>query len=137
MRHKDKLLEHVRDILPPDITCLYIRQAEALGLGHAVLCARAAVGDEPFAVILADDLIDAPKGALRQMIEIYEQSGSSVLGVETVDPAQTGSYGIVETEKLKNFQRITNIVEKPKPAEAPSNLAVVGRYMQRDRKSVV
>ena len=133
MRHKDKLLEHVRDILPPDITCLYIRQAEALGLGHAVLCARAAVGDEPFAVILADDLIDAPQGALKQMVDIYKQSGNSVLGVETVDPAQTGSYGIVETEKLKNFQRITNIVEKPKPAEAPSNLAVVGRYILTPR----
>ena len=125
MRHKDKLLEHVRDILPPDITCLYIRQA--------VLCARAAVGYEPFAVILADDLIDAPQGALKQMVDIYKQSGNSVLGVETVDPAQTGSYGIVETEKLKNFQRITNIVEKPKPAEAPSNLAVVGRYILTPR----
>ena len=133
MRHKDKLLEHVRDILPSNITCLYIRQAEALGLGHAVLCARAAVGDEPFAVILADDLIDAPKGALKQMVEVYNQSGNSVLGVETVDPSQTGSYGIVEVEKLKNFQRITNIVEKPKPEEAPSNLAVVGRYILTPR----
>ena len=106
---------------------------EALGLGHAVLCARAAVGDEPFAVILADDLIDAPKGALKQMVEVYNQSGNSVLGVETVDPSQTGSYGIVEVEKLKNFQRITNIVEKPKPEEAPSNLAVVGRYILTPR----
>lgn len=133
MRQKDKLLEHVKDILPSNITCLYIRQAEALGLGHAVLCARAAVGDEPFAVILADDLIDAPKGALKQMVDIYNQSGNSVLGVETVDPSQTGSYGIVEVEKLKNFQRITNIVEKPKPEEAPSNLAVVGRYILTPR----
>ena len=115
MRNKNNLLEHVRDILPPNITCLYIRQAEALGLGHAVLCARAAVGDEPFAVILADDLIDAPQGALKQMVDIYNKSGNSVLGVETVEPSQTGSYGIVEVEKLKNFQRITNIVEKPKP----------------------
>ena len=133
MRQKDKLLEHVKDILPSNITCLYIRQAEALGLGHAVLCARAAVGDEPFAVILADDLIDAPKGALKQMVDIYNQSGNSVLGVETVDPSQTGSYGIVEVKKLKNFQRITNIVEKPKPEEAPSNLAVVGRYILTPR----
>lgn len=116
-----------------NITCLYIRQAEALGLGHAVLCARAAVGDEPFAVILADDLIDAPKGALKQMVDIYNQSGNSVLGVETVDPSQTGSYGIVEVEKLNSFQRITNIVEKPKPEEAPSNLAVVGRYILTPR----
>lgn len=132
-RQKEKLLAHVKDILPPEITCLYIRQAEALGLGHAVLCARAAVGDEPFAVILADDLIDAPQGALKQMVDIYNQSGNSVLGVETVDPSQTGSYGIVEVEKLKSYQRITNIVEKPKPEDAPSNLAVVGRYILTPR----
>lgn len=133
LRQKDKLLAHVRDILPPNITCLYIRQTEALGLGHAVLCAQAAVGDEPFAVILADDLIDAPKGALKQMVDVYNQSGNSVLGVETVDPSQTGSYGIVEVEKLKSYQRIINIVEKPKPEEAPSNLAVVGRYILTPR----
>ena len=133
LRQKDKLLAHVRDILPSNITCLYIRQTEALGLGHAVLCAQAAVGDEPFAVILADDLIDAPKGALKQMVDVYNQSGNSILGVETVDPSQTGSYGIVEVEKLKSYQRITNIVEKPKPEEAPSNLAVVGRYILTPR----
>jgi len=133
LRQKDKLLAHVRDILPPNITCLYIRQTEALGLGHAVLCAQAAVGDEPFAVILADDLIDAPKGALKQMVDVYNQSGNSVLGVETIDPSQTGSYGIVEVEQLKNYQRIINIVEKPKPEEAPSNLAVVGRYILTPR----
>ena len=133
LRQKDKLLAHVRDILPPNITCMYIRQTEALGLGHAVLCAQAAVGNEPFAVILADDLIDAPKGALKQMVDVYNQSGNSILGVETVDPSQTGSYGIVEVEKLKSYQRITNIVEKPKPEEAPSNLAVVGRYILTPR----
>ena len=113
LRQKDKLLAHVRDILPSNITCMYIRQTEALGLGHAVLCAQAAVGNEPFAVILADDLIDAPKGALKQMVDVYNQSGNSVLGVETVDPSQTGSYGIVEVEKLKNYQRVVNIVENP------------------------
>lgn len=133
LRQKDKLLAHVRDILPPNITCMYIRQTEALGLGHAVLCAQAAVGNEPFAVILADDLIDAPKGALKQMVDVYNQSGNSVLGVETIDPSQTGSYGIVEVEQLKNYQRIINIVEKPKPEEAPSNLAVVGRYILTPR----
>lgn len=132
-RNKEKLLAHVKDILPPEITCLYIRQAEALGLGHAVLCAKAAVGDNPFAVILADDLIDAPQGALKQMVDIYNQTGNSVLGVETVDPSQTGSYGIVEIENLKNYKRITSIVEKPKPEEAPSNLAVVGRYILTPR----
>jgi len=133
LRQKDKLLAHVRDILPPNITCMYIRQTEALGLGHAVLCAQAAVGNEPFAVILADDLIDTPKGALKQMVDVYNQSGNSILGVETVDPSQTGSYGIVEVEKLKSYQRIINIVEKPKPEEAPSNLAVVGRYILTPR----
>lgn len=133
LRQKDKLLAHVRDILPSNITCMYIRQTEALGLGHAVLCAQAAVGNEPFTVILADDLIDAPKGALKQMVDVYNQSGNSVLGVETVDPSQTGSYGIVEVEKLKNYQRVVNIVEKPKPEEAPSNLAVVGRYILTPR----
>ncbi|WP_274585458.1 UTP--glucose-1-phosphate uridylyltransferase GalU [Neisseria leonii] len=132
-RNKEKLLAHVRDILPAGITCLYIRQAEALGLGHAVLCARAAVGDNPFAVILADDLIDAPQGALKQMVDIYSQTGNSILGVETVEPSQTGSYGIVEVESLKSYRRIINIVEKPKPEEAPSNLAVVGRYILTPR----
>jgi len=132
-RHKTSLLSHVRDILPPDVTCLYIRQAEALGLGHAVLCARAAVGNEPFAVILADDLIDAPQGAIAQMAEVYRQTGNSVLGVETVAPSQTGSYGIVEVSPWQQYQRIQSIVEKPKPEEAPSNLAVVGRYILTPR----
>ena len=104
-----------------------------MGLGHAVLCAKAAVGDNPFAVILADDLIDAPQGALKQMVDIYNQTGNSVLGVETVDPSQTGSYGIVEIENLKNYKRVTSIVEKPKSEEAPSNLAVVGRYILTPR----
>ncbi|UOO81745.1 UTP--glucose-1-phosphate uridylyltransferase GalU [Uruburuella testudinis] len=133
LRNKNKLLKHVQDILPPEITCIYIRQAEALGLGHAVLCAQAAVGNEPFAVILADDLIDAPQGGLKQMVDIYNQTGNSVLGVEMIDPAHTASYGIVETEQLRNYTRITNIIEKPKPENAPSNLAVVGRYILTPR----
>lgn len=132
-RNKTALLQSVQDILPAGISCLYIRQAEALGLGHAVLCAQAAVGDEPFAVVLADDLIDAPKGALKQMVELYQQSGNSVLGVEMVDPTQTSSYGIVETDSLNNYQHIKSIVEKPKPEDAPSNLAVVGRYILTPR----
>lgn len=133
LRQKEGLLNQVRNILPAGITCLYIRQAEALGLGHAVLCAQAAVGNEPFAVILADDLIDAPKGAIKQMIELYNQTGSSVLGVETVEPSQTSSYGIVETSDWQAHQRIRSIVEKPKPEDAPSNLAVVGRYILTPR----
>ena len=132
-RNKNKLLEFVQDILPKHVTCMYIRQAEALGLGHAVLCAQAAVGDNPFAVILADDLIDAAPGALAQMMAAYRRSGNSILGVETVDPQQTGSYGIVEVDKEAGGQRIRSIVEKPHPDEAPSNLAVVGRYILTPR----
>lgn len=128
-KQKNALLEIAQNILPDGVNLMYIRQTEALGLGHAVLCAAPAVGNEPFAVILADDLIDAPKGALAQMMDVYNATGSSVLGVETVDPSQTGSYGIVEIEPKDVYQRVTSIVEKPKPADAPSNLAVVGRYI--------
>ena len=128
-KQKNALLEITQNILPEGVNLMYIRQTEALGLGHAVLCAAPAVGNEPFAVILADDLIDAPKGALAQMMDVYNATGSSVLGVETVDPSQTGSYGIVEIEPKDVYQRVTSIVEKPKPADAPSNLAVVGRYI--------
>ena len=128
-KQKDALLSVTQNILPTGVNLMYIRQTEALGLGHAVLCAHPAVGDEPFAVILADDLIDAPKGALAQMMDVYNATGSSVLGVETVDPSQTGSYGIVETEGQGISPRVSSIVEKPKPEDAPSNLAVVGRYI--------
>ena len=128
-KNKNALLELTQNILPEGVNLMYIRQTEALGLGHAVLCAAPAVGNEPFAVILADDLIDAPKGALAQMMDVYNASGSSLLGVETVDPSQTGSYGIVEIAPKDAYQRVTSIVEKPKPADAPSNLAVVGRYI--------
>lgn len=92
------MLGYVQNILPHDVSCIFIRQPEALGLGHAVLCARPAIGSEPFAVILADDLINAPQGTLKQMINVYNQTGNSVLGVETVDSSQTSSYGIVEVE---------------------------------------
>lgn len=127
---KHKLLELAKDILPPHVSCLYIRQAQALGLGHAVLCAEPAVGDAPFAVILADDLIDSEPGAMAQMVRTYEQTGHSVLGVETVDWEQTGSYGIVEAAQRDDGKtQISSIVEKPHPSVAPSNLAVVGRYI--------
>ncbi|TCW33516.1 UTP--glucose-1-phosphate uridylyltransferase GalU [Gulbenkiania mobilis] len=129
-KNKQKLLEIVQGILPPSATCIYIRQAQALGLGHAVLCAKPVVGDEPFAVILADDLIDGEPGAMEQMVSLYESTRSSVLGVETVAPEETGSYGIVEVDTLAGgLQRVSSIVEKPRPEEAPSNLAVVGRYI--------
>jgi UTP--glucose-1-phosphate uridylyltransferase len=127
---KHDLLELVRDIIPPEATCIFVRQGVPLGLGHAVLCAKSAVGDEPFFVHLADDLIYSEIGCLQQMRQHFEQHGASVLGVETVPRDQTGSYGIVAVQKEKDgAQRVTRIVEKPKPADAPSNLAVVGRYI--------
>ena len=128
-RNKNKLLDFVQDILPPNVTCLYIRQPEALGLGHAVLCSRAAIGNDPFAVVLADDLIDAHPGALSQMMAVYNQTGFNVLGVESVDPQQTSAYGIVEVAPQQGFDYIRSIIEKPHPDEAPSNLGVVGRYI--------
>ncbi|WP_037407517.1 UTP--glucose-1-phosphate uridylyltransferase GalU [Snodgrassella communis] len=128
-RNQNKLLDFVQDILPPNVTCLYIRQPAALGLGHAVLCSRAAVGKENFAVVLADDLIDAQSGALSQMMDAYHRTGCNVLGVENVDPQQTGAYGIVETAREDSFDYVKSIVEKPHPDEAPSHLGVVGRYI--------
>ena len=134
IRNKEKLLSVTQNIIPKNVSCIFIRQTESLlGLGHAVLCAKPAVGDESFAVILADDLIDAPKGALKQMIEVYNQTGTSILAVEEVEPSKTGSYGIVKTETLDSKQRIVSIVEKPHPDVAPSNLAVVGRYILTPR----
>jgi UTP--glucose-1-phosphate uridylyltransferase len=127
---KNKLLKEVRGLLPEGVSCVYVRQAEALGLGHAVLCARHLVGDEAFAVILADDLIDAKVPVMKQMTELYKERGSSVLAVQTVPKHETSSYGIVSAEQpAQKTSRINGIVEKPKPEEAPSNLAVVGRYV--------
>jgi UTP--glucose-1-phosphate uridylyltransferase len=127
---KHELLAMIRDIVPPRVTCIYVRQGVPLGLGHAVLCAQDAVGNEPFFVHLADDLIYSDVPCLKQMRTHYERYGSSVLGVETVPADQTGSYGIVAVQAEKSgAQRVTRIVEKPKPADAPSNLAVVGRYI--------
>ncbi len=125
-----KLLAAVRDIVPASATCLYIRQPAALGLGHAVLCARAAVGDEPFYVHLADDLIDADVPCLAQMQEVYAATEASVVAVQSVPREHSDRYGIVETDPISNRRAaIRGIVEKPTPAEAPSNLAVVGRYL--------
>jgi UTP--glucose-1-phosphate uridylyltransferase len=127
---KHELLALVRHIVPPEATCIFVRQGAPLGLGHAVLCAKRVVGDEPFFVHLADDLIFSDVGCLKQMRDHYDRHGTSVLGVETVPRDQTGSYGIVAVEDDgKGAQRVTRIVEKPKPAEAPSTLAVVGRYV--------
>ncbi|MDC7712596.1 UTP--glucose-1-phosphate uridylyltransferase GalU [Vogesella sp. LYT5W] len=133
-RNKKKLLETVQEILPANVSCIYIRQAEALGLGHAVLCAKPVVGNEPFAVILADDLIDGEPGAMEQMVRVFNETHSSVLGVETVAREETGSYGIVEVAADGHGrQQVSSIVEKPHPDVAPSNLAVVGRYILTPR----
>jgi UTP--glucose-1-phosphate uridylyltransferase len=131
---KSALLDMVRSVLPEGVRCIYIRQAEPLGLGHAVLCAQPVVGDAPFAVILADDLIDANPPAMTRMAQAFEHEGASLLGVEEVPREQTQSYGIVTIDKMSgDLARIHSIVEKPRPADAPSNLAVIGRYVLTPR----
>lgn len=126
---KTELLASIKDIVPEGVACVYIRQGEPLGLGHAVLCARPAVGDEPFFVHLADDLIAGEPGCLEQMAGEFRIHGSSVVAVEEVPHENTSSYGIVAVEEADDGKRMTKIVEKPKPEDAPSNLAVVGRYL--------
>ena len=127
---KKELLEILRGILPSHVSCIYIRQPGALGLGHAVLCAKPVVGDAPFSVILADDLIDAEIAATKQMAEVFARKQASILGVEDVLPSETASYGIVDAFEIEaNLLQLKSIVEKPKPADAPSTLAVVGRYI--------
>ncbi len=128
---KQETLDIIKSIIPPHVSCVFIRQSEALGLGHAVLCAKPVVGDEPFAVILADDLIeDAERGCIAQMVNLYTKKKCSILGVERVDPSETDKYGIVKTsESSDSSAKIDVIVDKPQPDVAPSNLAVVGRYI--------
>jgi len=129
---KTELLKIVQEVVPANVTCVYVRQPEALGLGHAVLCAKPVVGDEPFAVILADDLINSGGSScvLGQMVSAYNQYHASILGVEEVPPEETDKYGIVDPgETDGRVSHVHNIVEKPAPKEARSNLAVVGRYI--------
>jgi len=132
---KAKLLDIVRNVLPASVTCVYVRQAEPRGLGHAVLCSKSVVGHEPFFVLLADDLIRSPaKGVVAQMAEVYERFGTSVLAVQEVPREETKQYGIVQVEPGPEGElRVTSIVEKPDPSKAPSNLAVVGRYLLTPR----
>jgi UTP--glucose-1-phosphate uridylyltransferase len=132
---KNKLLKEVRGLLPEGVTVSFTRQSEALGLGHAVMCARHLVGDEPFAVMLADDLIDAGVPVLKQMAQVHAAHGGSVIAVQTVPREDTASYGIVSAGEsvAKNVSRMSAIVEKPKPEDAPSNLGVVGRYILSPR----
>ena len=127
---KSDLLNQVRSVLPSYASCIYIRQPAPLGLGHAVLCAQPAVGAEPFFVHLADDLIRSEVACLAQMAQVYESKRASILGVQVVPRSETDKYGIVEVEADRSAtSRVRSIVEKPKPAAAPSNLAVVGRYV--------
>jgi UTP--glucose-1-phosphate uridylyltransferase len=130
LRNKAELLEAVQAATPPGINCIYIRQSEALGLGHAVLCAEPVVGDAPFAVILADDLIDARVPVMQQMVETAARVGASTIGVMNVAAADTGKYGIVEADLGgARLGRITRIVEKPEAGTTSSTLAVIGRYV--------
>jgi UTP--glucose-1-phosphate uridylyltransferase len=134
IRGKTDTLEFVRKLLPKEINCIYIRQAEALGLGHAILCAKPVVGEEPFAVLLADDLLDGDPPVMKQMVDTYDYYQCSILGVQEVPRADTGSYGIVAARPLADrIEQISGIVEKPQPADAPSTLAVVGRYILTHR----
>ena len=135
--NKQALLELVRNVIPKNITCIYIRQSEPLGLGHAVLCAKPVVGDEPFAVLLADDFMDVEPGTkpvLAQMTDIFQIEESSMLAVQDVPRAETKQYGIVSVTPFQpNLERVDSIVEKPAPENAPSTLAVVGRYILTNR----
>jgi UTP--glucose-1-phosphate uridylyltransferase len=131
---KWEMLDAVRSILPKHVNCVYIRQTDALGLGHAVLCAKPVVENEAFAVLLADDLLDSSKPVVQQMIETYNYYSCSVLGVQDVPRADTRSYGIVAAQPLTDrVEKVSAIVEKPKPEDAPSTLAVVGRYVLTPR----
>ena len=133
-RGKNQMLEELRNILPSNVNCIYIRQAEALGLGHAVRCAYPAVGEEPFAVILADDLIDSEPPVMKQMVDLYDYYHSSIVGVQNVAAEETASYGIVSAKPMAdNLSKVDLIVEKPKPENAPSTLGVVGRYILTPR----
>jgi UTP--glucose-1-phosphate uridylyltransferase len=133
-KQKHAMRDLVRNILPSHVNCIYIRQPEPLGLGHAVLCAKPAVGDEPFAVLLADDLLDGEVPVVKQMVEQYDHYRCSILGVQDVPREDTRSYGIVAARPLaERVEAMSAIVEKPKPEDAPSTLAVVGRYVLTPR----
>ena len=129
---KYELYEALHSATPNDVSFIFIRQSEQLGLGHAVLCAQPVVGDEPFAVILADDLIDASPGVTSQLVRAYEQHNASVLAVQDVPRSETRRYGIVASTPLDaHTERVTAMIEKPDPGAAPSTLAVIGRYVLR------
>ncbi|TDF66166.1 UTP--glucose-1-phosphate uridylyltransferase GalU [Cupriavidus sp. L7L] len=133
-KNKQALLSMVRSIKPSHVECFYVRQPEALGLGHAVLCAEKLVGNAPFAVLLADDLLDGQPPVMKQMVDVYNHYNCSVLGVEEIAPEQSRSYGVVDGREWDpNIIKMSRIVEKPAPEQAPSNLGVVGRYILTPR----
>ncbi len=133
-KNKQALLDVVRSIKPANVECYYVRQPEALGLGHAVLCAAKLVGESPFAVMLADDLIDGTPPVMKQMVDLYNHYNCSVLGVEEIAPEQSRSYGVVDGREWdEGVIKMSGIVEKPAPEDAPSNLGVVGRYILTPR----
>jgi len=126
---RDETLQEVRDISDM-VDIFYVRQKKALGLGHAILCARDFIGNEPFAVLLGDDIIDAPVPCLKQLLEVYEQYQGSVLALEQVPHQQISSYGCVAVNRItERVVEVTDMVEKPSPEEAPSDLAIIGRYL--------
>jgi len=128
-RNKTELLDMVQGVVPRGVSCVFIRQPEALGLGHAVLCAAPIINDEPFAVILADDLIDSRVPVMKQMADLATREACAVIGVMQVAPDEAQSYGIVEADGDGTSGRVSRIVEKPKPGTTRSTLAVVGRYV--------
>ncbi len=133
-RGKHAMLAMVRDVVPRHVKCIYVRQQEALGLGHAVLCAQPVIGDQPFAVILADDLIDSKPPVMKQMVDVYRRERCSLLGVQKVARGETRQYGIIMPGRRQgNLYPVSAIVEKPQPAKAPSRLGVVGRYILSPR----
>jgi UTP--glucose-1-phosphate uridylyltransferase len=127
---KAKLMDEMNQIVPEDVSCIYIRQGEPLGLGHAILQAKPVVGDEPFAVSLADDLIDGQPGVLAQLVEQYNEQQKSVIAVQNVDKSESKKYGMIDSNNFdSDLVKLSNIIEKPDPEFAPSNLGVVGRYV--------
>jgi UTP--glucose-1-phosphate uridylyltransferase len=127
---KAKLMDEMNQIVPKDVSCIYIRQGEPLGLGHAILQAKPVVGDEPFAVSLADDLIDGQPGVLAQLVEQYNEQQKSVIAVQNVDKSESKKYGMIDSNNFdSDLVKLSNIIEKPDPEFAPSNLGVVGRYV--------
>jgi len=127
---KAKLMDEMNQIVPKDVSCIYIRQGEPLGLGHAILQAKPVVGEEPFAVSLADDLIDGQPGVLMQLVEQYNEQQKSVIAVQNVDKSESNKYGMIDSNNFdSDLVKLSNIIEKPDPEFAPSNLGVVGRYV--------